>query len=132
MPHCRQTDGKSRIAWEATGSGSGQSNGSYSFRFPVAVGFISQPKGDFVLKINGQEALRFDVSLSDTDWLSADGKVRMHYTVMEADSEDSDGLLKIEVPVSMLHLDRATRFEVLASAANSQRWFGIYLVEQPK
>src|SRR2546430_9607959 len=96
------------------------------------MGFISQPKGEFVLKINGSTALHFDVSLTDTDWQSADGKIRMHYTVMEANSEDSNGLLQIDVPFSTLQPGHPIQFEVLASAANSQRWFGVYLVEQTR
>jgi hypothetical protein len=129
MPHCRQSDGNSRIAWESAPVAAGKTNGTYVFRLPVAMGFVSQPKGDFVLKINGQELLRFDVSLIDNDWQSSDGRVRMRYTVMEANAEDSNGLLEIEAPLSLLQPGRPVSFEVIAPAANSQRWFGIYLME---
>ncbi len=129
MPHCRQIDGTSRIAWESAPVEIGRTNGTHIFRLPVAMGFISQPKGDFLLRINGREALRFDVSLVDADWQSADGKVRMHYSVVEANSEDSDGLLEIEAPASLFEPGKPVTYEVSASGANSQRWFGIYLLK---
>src|SRR5215211_4128866 len=100
-----------------------------AFRFPVATGFISQPKGEFLLKINDREAIRFDVSLTDGEWESADQQLRMHYTVMEANSEDSNGILQVEVPASMIPAGRPIKFEVTASPAQSQRWFGIYLID---
>jgi len=131
MPNCRQTDGKSRLAWEMKPSvAPGKTNGTVSFRLPVAMGFISQPKGDFKLKINGQDVLSFDVSLTDNEWESSDHKVRLRYTVMETNAEDSNGPLEIEVASSMIELGRPVEFEVVASAANSQRWFGVYMVER--
>jgi putative heme-binding domain-containing protein len=129
MPHCRQTDGRSRVAWEMMPQiARGGTNASLSFRLPVAMGFISQPKGDFRLKVNGKEALNFDVSLNEHDWQSSDGKVRVHYVVMESNAEDSNGPMEIEVASSMIEPGQPVQFEVVASAANSQRWFGIYLL----
>jgi hypothetical protein len=46
---------------------------------------------------------------------------------MEANAEDSNGILQLDLPASMIEAGRPTQFEVTASAAKSQRWFGIYL-----
>jgi hypothetical protein len=70
--------------------------------------------------------LEFDVALNDSQWESRDGTVRMSYSVMEANSEDSNGLLTITIPQSGFPENGRVRFEVTASGRNSQRWFGIY------
>ena len=95
------------------------------------MGFVSQPQGKFTLKLNGQSMLDFDVTLSDRTWESADGKVRMNYLVKEANAEDSNGVLVIEVNSSLLLACKSAEFEVVGSASNSQRWFGVYVLENP-
>ena len=92
------------------------------------MGFISQPKGEFILKINGRETLHFDISLTEHEWVNSEQGVRMHYTVMEANAEDSNGILQLDVPASMIEPRQAVQFAVTASAANSQRWFGVYVI----
>jgi len=47
---------------------------------------------------------------------------------MENNSEDSNGVLLIEVAKSLLTPGKPATFEVIGSATNSQRWFGVYLV----
>jgi hypothetical protein len=122
--HCRQTDGASRVEWEVAAPISGAAD--RTFRFAAAMGFRSQPTGGFILKVNGRPMLEFDVALNDSQWESRDGTVRMSYSVMEANSEDSNGLLTIVIPHSAVAENGRVRFEVAASGRNSQRWFGIY------
>ena len=52
----------------------------------------------------------------------------MSYTVIESNDEDSCGMLRIDVAGSLLEPGKAARFEVIGSAAASQRWFGVYLL----
>jgi hypothetical protein len=101
------------------------SNALAEFVVPVALGFLSQPAGMFTLKVNGKSAVVFDVTLNDAEWTSADGKVLVVYRVREANSEDSNGVLYLRVVRELVN-DRAPTFEVVGSAANSQRWFGVY------
>ncbi|MCI0746754.1 MAG: neutral/alkaline non-lysosomal ceramidase N-terminal domain-containing protein [Verrucomicrobia subdivision 3 bacterium] len=119
LAHCRQSDGKGRVVWEAAAIGR-------RFRFPAALGYISQPAGHFELLVNGKPALQFDVTLHDEAWRSDDGKVRMAYAVRENNSEDSNGILTIEIEA--VDAGGPVRLEVRGSSANSQRWFGLYLV----
>jgi hypothetical protein len=129
MPYCRQTDGQSRLIWQTTPVPSDlKADSSYTFRLPAGMGFVSQPSGKFALRLNGQPVLEFNVALADQSWQSADGKVRMRYTVMEDGTEDSNGVLLLEVAGSLLIPGQPARFEVVGSAASSQRWFGIYLL----
>ena len=45
---------------------------------------------------------------------------------MEANAEDSNGVLTLVLPREMAAKSPAPTFEVTGSAAESQRWFGIY------
>ena len=92
------------------------------------MGYISQPSGQFQLLINGKAALEFDVTLQSQSWQSNDGRVRMNYTVIESNDEDSNGLLEIDAAGAWLEAGKPARFEVVGSAAGSQRWFGVYLL----
>jgi putative membrane-bound dehydrogenase-like protein len=127
LAHCRQTDGRSRVSWETEPAPAPFQPGEfYSFQLPAAMGFISQPSGAFALSLNGRPVLNFNVELNDHLWESADGRVRMTYTVKENDAEDSNGPLVLAVAGSLLEAGKPVRFEVTGSAANSQRWFGVY------
>lgn len=50
--------------------------------------------------------------------------------MMESNAEVSNGLLVIEVARDLIEPGKPVAFEVAASAANSQRWFGLYAVSQ--
>jgi putative heme-binding domain-containing protein len=131
LAYCRQTDGNAKLIWQIpvlpTLQGPGQSP-SNSFTMPIAMGFNSDPAGKFTLKMNGKLMLDFNVALTDHEWQSRDGKLRMTYTVMENNDEDSNGVLRIEVDKSLVQAGKPAEFEVIGSAAKSQRWFGIYLL----
>jgi len=129
---CRQTDGNSRLKWQTAPAPSDLKPDSiHEFRLPVGMGYASQRPGTFSLRLNEQSVLDFNVTLHDQSWHSADGKVQMSYTVMEDSPEDSNGILSLRVPGSMLEPGKPATFEVIGSAANSQRWFGVYLLPSP-
>jgi len=129
MPFCRQTDGKSEMAWETMPVRADlKPTDTEKFRLPAAMGFLSQPSGDFQLLIKGKPRLEFDVTLNSHTWQSDDGGIRMSYTVIESNEEDSCGILQIEVPGALLEPGKPMRFEVIGSATGSQRWFGVYLL----
>ena len=129
MPFCRQTDGKSGLVWETMPVRKGlKSNESESFRLPAAMGFLSQPSGSFQLLLNDKPGLEFNVALNSRNWQSDDGRIRMSYTVAESNDEDSCGILRLDVAGAALEPGRPVKFEVIGSAAGSQRWFGVYLL----
>ncbi len=131
MPHCRQTDGQSKLVWQTPARPTSLPPDSVQqFRLPAAMGFISQPAGNFQLKLNGKSALEFNVTRNDQSWRSADGTVRLSYTVMQTNGEDSNGVLLIEVSGTRLEAGKPATFEVTGSAAGSQRWFGVYLLNE--
>lgn len=127
MPYCRQTQEQSKIEWETLAVPNDlKSDSTYQFRMAAGMGFASQPSGKFELRLNQKTVLEFNVALTDQSWQSGDGKVRMSYTVMENNAEDSNGVLLIEVAGSLLTPGKAADFEVIGSPSDSQRWFGIY------
>jgi putative membrane-bound dehydrogenase-like protein len=129
MPFCRQSQDQSRLLWQTLPVPADlNSNATYQFRLAAGMGFISQPSGKFELRLNDKPMLEFNVAITDRSWQSADGKVKMSYTVMENNPEDSNGVLLIEVAGSLLTPGKAATFEVIGSSSNSQRWFGIYLL----
>jgi putative heme-binding domain-containing protein len=129
MPYCRQTQEQSRLAWQTMPLPVDiNSSAMYQFRLAAGMGFVSQPSGKFELRLNGKPMLEFNVAITDQSWQSADGKIKMIYTVMENNPEDSNGVLMIEATSSLLTPGKPATFEVIGSSSNSQRWFGIYLV----
>lgn len=134
MSYCRQ-DGTS-LTWQTPSVASppadtpeaGRAQTGALFRLPVAMGFLSQAAGGFTLKLNEQAILKFEVALTDQSWESADGKVRMSYSVMENNTEDSNGILVIEVSPGVLPSGRPAKFTVTGANIASQRWFGVYLL----
>jgi hypothetical protein len=131
MPYCRQNAGQERLTWK-TAPAPEKLGSTHTFRLPAAMGFVSQPSGKFTLKLNGRPLLDFNATLSDRVWESADGRTRMSYSVMEANSEDSNGVLSIEVPSSLLKPGEPAEFEVVGSASSSQRWFGVYVLPEAR
>jgi putative membrane-bound dehydrogenase-like protein len=128
-PVCRQTEGQTRLAWEtAPVPAELKPDDAHEFRLPVSMGYGGGPSGRFSLRLNGKPALDFDVALHDQAWQSADGKVRMSYMTMEDSPQESNGILTITVSGSLLDPGKRATFEVIGPAANSQRWFGVYLV----
>ncbi len=132
MPHCRQTNGNSRVVWETQPVADSLDPDGWSiFRLPIGMGNAARHKaGGFALKLNGEHALDFEVSLDDAMWESADGTVRMLYEVRERNRADTNGLLTIEVANARLRAGTPVKFEVLGAAAGSGRWFGVYLVSE--
>ncbi len=124
---CRQTDGRSVLKWQTKPvPHEFDTNTTYTIRVPAAMGYASQPKGRFTFKMNNEPMFDLDVTLHDRSWHSADGRVRMTYTVMENNDEDSNGVLKIDITGALLQPGQSVTLEVGGSASASQRWFGIY------
>ncbi|MEO7297638.1 MAG: neutral/alkaline non-lysosomal ceramidase N-terminal domain-containing protein [Verrucomicrobiota bacterium] len=135
LAFCRQSDGKGKVEWlTKTAPEKITMNEFYSFQLPIGLGYLSAPSGKFTLCFQEKSILDFDVTLSDASWHSNDGRILMRYEVMENNAEDSNGILTISVQGDLLKAGEPLNFQVVGSSANSQRWFGIYLLpeNQPK
>ncbi|MEO5802422.1 MAG: neutral/alkaline non-lysosomal ceramidase N-terminal domain-containing protein [Verrucomicrobiota bacterium] len=131
MAFCRQTDGKGKVSWtSAPAPKEIRADEFGNFRLPVGLGYLSDKSGKFSLSLNGKAVLDFNVTLTDAAWKSKDGRVSMRYQVMENNAEDSNGVLTISVRGDLFKPADPINFEVIGSASNSQRWFGIYLLTE--
>jgi len=128
MHYCRQSDGAARVKWRAAPLSAAELAGrdSVAFSFPAALGFLSQPKGKFTLKLDAAELLDFDVVVDDAHFEGKSGAA-LDYACRQANGEDSTGIVTLTVPARLLIVGRAAELEVVGSAANSQRWFGVLL-----
>ncbi len=133
LAHCRQTDGKSKVVWQSDVMPDAiKLDQSYKFKMPVAMGLISQPSGQFQLKANGKSLLQFDVVLAEKSWASTDKKASVRYQPMETNAEDGSGVLTVELHGELIQPGKPVTFEVIGSATDSQRWFGVYLLNDTK
>ncbi len=124
--YCRQTDGQSRLT--ARFEAPAKPDETVVLRFAAGMGFVSQPKGAFTLRLNGITLLSFNVVLDDASWRSTDGRAGLRYLVRESGGQDSNGVLELEVAAGLLKPGAENALEVTGSANDSQRWFGIYAV----
>ena len=103
-------------------------NGNHSFKWIVALGWISQPAAEFQLLLGDKPLLTFGVTQEETTWKSADAAVTLRFTPVseEAGGLDRTGFMELTVPAKMLEPGRKARLRVVAPQTGSQRWFGIY------
>jgi putative heme-binding domain-containing protein len=128
MHYCRQTDGQALVRWRTLPVAAAALAGhdTVAFTFAAALGFISQPKGRFTLKLDAAELLDFDVVVDDAHF-EGKGGATLDYVCRQANGEDSTGVMTLTIPARLLAAGRAAELEVVGSAANSQRWFGVLL-----
>ena len=130
LHHCRQSDGKGRVEWQTAVPGAALAAGEWvEFTLPVAMGHRSQPKGSFTLRLNGRDAFQFDVALGDAFWEGVSPAIRAYYRVKERNTEDSNGILVLQVARDQVRPGEVLRWEVRGSATGSLRWFGLYDVQ---
>ncbi|MBI4604510.1 MAG: c-type cytochrome [Planctomycetes bacterium] len=130
MHYARQIEGRSVLRWrtrpvplEATAAG------RHVFRFPAAMGYVSQPSGSFTLFLGERRLLELDVSLESRSWKSADGRAVLTYTARAGNSEDTTGEMALEVPVEWLEPGKPAELKVVGSASASRRWLGLLPVD---
>jgi hypothetical protein len=118
----RQTDGKAALEWETEPVPAGE--GTVTFVWAGATGWVSEPKGKFVLSLNGRPLIEFDATLRPATWRSADGRASLEYEVRRVfpNRQDSAGVLRLSVPRDRLEPLRPARLRVEGSAAGSKRW----------
>jgi putative heme-binding domain-containing protein len=125
MHYCRQTDGTAKVTWRTEPAPAAPEGGDVVFRFPAAVGFLSQPDGEFVLAVDGHPLLRFDVAIDDFHVVAPDGHSRLDFECRAANAEDATGVMTLTLPASLVKPGAPVELTVTGSAANSQRWFGV-------
>jgi hypothetical protein len=122
---CRQTTPGHRVAWETWPVPKEPASQRVTFVFAGSLGFASEPKTEgFVLEINGQEALRFDVPEPKT-WQSADKRVELRFDSRRTITVDQCGLFHLTIPRDMLKPGEPCVLGVRSLGKDSKRWFGL-------
>lgn len=126
MRYCRQLDGAGVVRWRTGPAEAVPGDPTrVRLRFAGAVGYLSQPAGDFALTLEERELLRFDVVVGDARWRSDDGAVELDFECRAANREDATGLFTLTLPASTLAPGAATTLTVTGAPASSHRWFGL-------
>ncbi len=122
---CRQTQAGNRITWETAPVTPEPAAESVTFVFAGGLGFSSEPKTEgFVLEINGQEMIRFDMPAPDR-WVSDDRQVELRFEISRTISVDQFGLFYFTVPRKLLEPGAPCRLSVRSLGTGSHRWFGL-------
>jgi hypothetical protein len=116
---CRQDTGTNRLEWVSR-----PAPGTTTHRWPVAMGFRSQPGGHFVLRIEDLDEVEFDVAWDDAQWTTESGAGRLRYRVEERNNEDSNGVMELDLAPA--NGARPLRISVTGTPTGSLRWFGVY------
>lgn len=94
--------------------------------FTGGMGWQSQPKTDgYELKVEGFEALPFDLSREATNWSNDEGSLQLYYLPSWHSTEDSGGFFFLVVSTSGVEVPNRLKFEVRSLGAGSQRWFAV-------
>ena len=103
-------------------------DGSFTFRWAAALGWIAEPVAEFQLMLGDRKLLTFGVTQKETTWKSADGKVTLTFLPMGqmAGGQDSSGIMSLTVPADMLVRGEKALLRVRAPQTGSKRWFGLY------
>ncbi len=122
---CRQTQPGHRVTWLTAPVPAEPSADPVTFVFAGGLGFSSEPKTEgFVLEINGQEMIRFDMPAPDR-WQSDDRQVELRFVPSRTVTVDQFGLFHLTVPRKMLEPGAPCRLSVRSLGSGSQRWFGL-------
>ncbi|MBI4585900.1 MAG: c-type cytochrome [Planctomycetes bacterium] len=126
LHYARQRAGVNEIAWQTEPAPQPLHPASrLTFRFPAALGFISQPEGSFALYLGDRKLLDFGVTLDSARWKSADGQVALRYRARARNAEDSTGLMELELPASLLEPGQPATLHAVGTESGSNRWFGL-------
>ena len=128
-PMCiaRLTGGAAHIAWTTQPVSEDVTlSPSYTFRWMVGMGWISEPAGKFTLMLDEVPLVDFDVSQKDATWRNSAGDVTLKYTVKSVSGEDSSGVMELTLPASWLTPGQPVELHVVPVQNGSRRWFGLY------
>jgi len=132
-PFIRQLEMGARLAWKTAPIESLPDHGNAVLLFLGGIGWTSEPETDgFVLSVNGQQSLQFDVTRNVTAWRSAGGELRLDYFPTWTSNVDSGGFFYLEVPRSLLEPEKSLDLAVTSIGTGSKRWFSLDPIKDVK
>ena len=128
-PMCvaRQSDVEKLVAWTTQPVPADlDAAKSYTFRWFAGMGFLAERPGKFTLALGERPLVDFNVVDRDAVWTSADGAVRLKYTLRDRAGPDNSGVMELTVPTSLLTPGRPAELRVVPARTGGRRWFGLY------
>ena len=130
MPYVRQLDGTGELVWTtAPVPAPIDAGGRFTFRWPAALGYVSQPPGRFTLYLGDRRLLDFDVTLESHTWRSEGDGASLTFAVHARNAEDATGVMTLDLPAAWLEPGKPATLRVTGSASNSRRWLGLLPVK---
>lgn len=125
----RQQSNTTELQWQAPAINS--ESDSRTLCFTGGVGWSSQPQTDgFALVVDGEERLRFDVTLKPSRWRSKDGSVELVYLPTWTSDVDSAGFFFLDLSRLPVKKDDPLLIGVRSLGEGSLRWFAIDAEQQ--
>lgn len=132
-PFIRQLEKGARLAWKTAPIESIPDDGNAVFLFLGGVGWTSEPETDgFILSVNDQRSLQFDVTREVTTWRSTDGELRLDYFPAWTSDVDSGGFFYLEVSRSLVEQRKSLDLAVTSIGTGSKRWFALDTIKEVK
>ena len=137
MDFVRQTDGKIPLRWLTEPAPDDVKNTDrFVFRFLAITGYESEPgDGKFSLYLRDPDRpqdqpahlVDFDHTMQSARWSGMAGWANLDYKVIgNRANEDSSGIMELSLPSSLLTPGKPVELQVVGSASNSRRYFGVY------
>jgi hypothetical protein len=122
----RQSDGAQSLRWRTAPVRPKPGSDTVTLVWAGGIGWSTEPEaGGFTLTVNGRHAVEFPFTVTGGQWSSADGTVRLRYTVRRTIAPDSFGLFFLTAPVGLFEPGRPAEIEVRAPGNGSKRWFAL-------
>ena len=121
----RQQKKGAGLSWESPVSDS-KNRGGARVCFTGGMGWETEPQTDgFLLLVNGEEKLRFDVTRKFTRWFSQDKTVELLYLPTWTSALDSGGFFFLSLPDESVTGKDTLSFSVRSLGEGSKRWFAV-------
>lgn len=103
---------------------------SYSFRMPLTVGGLSESSSGFLVRLAEAEVARVDPAGTDASWVDAEGSVHAAWLIVQADDDEADGILELELPGSMLTPGRPLELDIAPATKDGGRWLRVLVPDR--
>ena len=124
----RQSKKGTSMSWKSVVS---KETDTQVFSFSGGLGWVSEPMTDgFLMSINDQHQIKFDVTKELSSWKSQDDLVELFYLPTWTSEQDSSGFFFIHFSDSVTSLGEVLNISISSLGSGSKRWFGLDSVQK--
>ena len=124
----RQSKKGTSMSWKSVVS---KETDTQVFSFSGGLGWVSEPMTDgFLMSINDQHQIKFDVTKELSSWKSQDDLVELFYLPTWTSEQDSSGFFFIHFSDSVTSLGEVLNISISSMGSGSKRWFGLDSVQK--